>query len=200
MRPAEVLLASRYAAAELAGALLLGKYARKTSDDYLRKQLTWHCYEEAGHACLWTKVLQDKNLPLMEVHGKNEYFGYASQLADDIEFLAWAHVYELRSVFHLKQHAKLGTLDAAFKKAMLRIIGEEDKHLDWIAVYLKQRQEEGNANIAAYVSKWGEVENATYLKFVKGTLTSSDDAYLRDLGKLIEDNLSSYAFEWKRLL
>ncbi len=200
MNPAEVYLASRYAAAELAGALILGKHARRTKEDHLRKQLTWQCYEEAGHACLWTKLLQDKGLPLLEIHEKNQYFEYASELKGDIEFLVYTHVYELRSVFHLKQHAKLQGLDADFKKTMLRIIQEEDGHLSWIVVHLKKLQEEGNSEIAGYLRKWGEVEDATYLRFVKERLMSATDVYLRDLGNVIENGLASYAFEWKQLL
>ena len=199
MKRAEILLISRYAAAELAGALLLGKYARTAKEDYLRKQLTWQCYEEAGHAWMWTKVLQDQNLQLLEIHEKNEYFSYATELKSDIEFLAWAHVYELRADFHLKVHVQMASLDPGFKKTMQQIIEDEDEHLDWIAVCLEKLQKEGNKDIAGYIQKWGDIENRTYLEFVK-KLAISDDNYLHELGNMLEGKLPSYAFKWKRFI
>lgn len=42
----EIFLLNRYEASELAGGLILGKFARKTDDPYLRLKLAWHCSEE----------------------------------------------------------------------------------------------------------------------------------------------------------
>jgi len=199
MKQAEIILASRYSAAELSGALLLGKYARATKEEYLRKQLTWQCSEEAHHALMWTKVLRDKNLPLLEIHEKNEYFSFALELKNEIEFLVWAHIYELRADFHLKIHFSIQSIDPDFKKMMEQIMADEDKHLDWISTYLEKLQKAGNTEIANYIQKWGDIENKTYMEFTK-KLLSSDDEYFQELGKAIEENIPSYEFKWKRFL
>ncbi len=199
MTESEIILISRYSAAELAGSILLGKYARSTKKNYLRSQLTWQCYEEAEHAWKWAKILHDQSLPLLEIHDKNEYFSYASELKNEIEFLVFAHIYELRADFHLKTHITLPSLDPSFKKTMQRIIEDEDQHLDWIAIYLKKIQKEGNKEVVAYIKKWGKFENKTYIDYIS-QLASSDDKYFRQLGELIEKNLSNYEFSWKKFL
>ncbi len=199
MKQAEIILASRYSATELSGALLLGKYARATKEEYLRKQLTWQCSEEAHHALMWTKVLRDKNLPLLEIHEKNEYFSSATELKNEIEFLVFGHVFELRADFHLKVHVGIPSIDPDFKKIMEQIVADEDKHLDWISTYLEKLQKAGNTEIANYIQKWGDIENKTYMEFIK-KLISSDDEYFQELGKAIEENIPSYEFKWKRFL
>jgi rubrerythrin len=180
MKQAENILVSRYSAAELSGALLLGKYARATKDNYLRQQLTWQCSEEAHHALMWTKVLRDKNLPLLEIHEKNEYFSFASELKNEIEFLVWAHVYELRADFHLSVHVKLQSIDPDFKKVMEQVMAEEEKHLDWISGYLEKLQKAGNTEITNYIQKWGDIENRTYMAFIDKLLLL-EDQYFQEL-------------------
>ena len=198
MTSAEIFLTSRYAAAELAGALLLGKYARKTKDDYLRKNLTLHCYQEAGHAWKWTEVLKRKNLPLLEIHEKSEFFSYSKELSSDIEFLAWTHVYELRGEFHLKTHMAIERMDDDLRNAMHDILESEEAHLDWIGAYLAKLQKEGHEEIADYVQKWGAIENKTYLEFVE-KLLSAKDTGLVEVGDLLKKNLPQYEFKWKAL-
>src|SRR3989338_10146685 len=109
MTDGETFLISRYAASELAGALLCGRSPRHTKDTFLRTKLTWHTAEEARHAWAWAELLEKKRVPILEVHdeGGDQYFSYAKAITSEVDFLAFVHVYESRVPFHFTLHAKL---------------------------------------------------------------------------------------------
>jgi|JYMV01.1.fsa_nt_gi rubrerythrin len=202
MNKSEIWLLSRYSAAELSGALIIGNFARNTKDDFLRKKLTWQCQEEAHHALIWAQVLIDKNLPLLEVHddnsGKNkEYFYYSKDIENDVDFLAWTHIFELRTDYHLKHHLDV-VEDDGFKSAILQIMAEEEAHMDWIPSYLKKMKEQGDYDVLGYLQKWDEIENRTYLQFLNKISHSGDD-YLESLASKLSNNLSTYEKSWKSI-
>jgi hypothetical protein len=55
----ELYVLSYYRAGELAGSVLFGRLALHTAIDHVRAPLTRHCMEEAEHAWLWTKTIED---------------------------------------------------------------------------------------------------------------------------------------------
>ena len=76
MSKAEIFAINRYAASELAGGLILGKFARKVLDPYLRLKLAWHCAEETRHGAIWYNLIDDLKIPSLEIHDtkKEDYF------------------------------------------------------------------------------------------------------------------------------
>ncbi len=200
MQPGEQFLISRYAASELAGALLLGKAARKTKSAYLRSKYTWHCAEEARHAWLWMELLGDTGIAPREVHDDSgdQYFRFVDQAENDIAFLAFVHVYELRVPFHFGMHLKKSNISEPLRKLLHQLQMEEGAHLSWIADYLEAEQKKGNADVAKFVALFGEIEERTYRADMKRLQMAGGD--FKELGDIIEQNLSSYDHPWKRFL
>lgn len=200
MTTTERILISQYAASELAGALLLGKWARKTKDAYLRAKYTWHCAEEARHAWLWTELLQQESKTPTESHDEqgDQYFFFAKEVQDDIDFLAFVHVYEWRVPFHLSVHLKAKDLSEPTKKLMQQLIKEEGAHLSWIADYLQEEQRKSNSRIAEAITKFGEIEERTYKEHIL-RLQKCGGGF-KELGDLLEQHLPQYEAPWHNFL
>ena len=198
MHKSEIEIISRFAATELAGALLIGKWARLIDDHFLRTSLTYHCYDEARHSWLWTEFLNNKGVETQQEHGKNEYFEYLASLKDPVYFLAAMHVYELRVPFHLDLHASHPDIDPELKSLMLEISKDEKHHLGWINNYLKTLQKEKPELVANAIREAGELEARTYIGFMEG-MKGLDDYYTK-LVQIIEQNLPRYPSAWKEFL
>ncbi len=200
MNLGEQFLISRYAASELAGALLLGKAARKTKDPYLRSKYTWHCAEEARHAWLWMELLGETGVPAKEVHDEtgDQYFRAIEKAEDDLAFLAFVHVYELRVPFHFGMHLKKSNLSEPLRKLLHQLQLEEGSHLSWVADYLEEEQKKGNTKVAEYIQMFGEIEERTYRTDMKRLQIAGGD--LKELGDIIEQHLDQYNQPWKRFL
>jgi len=200
MSPGEQFLISRYAASELAGALLLGKAARKTKDPYLRSKYTWHCAEEARHAWLWMELLGETGTPAQEVHDEtgDQYFRAVEKAQDDLDFLAFVHVYEMRVPFHFGMHLKKSNLSEPLRKLLHQLQLEEGSHLSWVADYLEEEQKKGNPRVAEALQMFGDLEDKTYRMDIKRLQMAGGD--LKKLGDIIEQNLHFYTHPWKRFL
>lgn len=200
MEKAEHILISQYSASELAGALMLGEAARKTSDPYLRSKYTWHSYEEARHAWLWMELLDKENLPSFEVHDRDgdQYFSYYKEVQDDIDFLAFVHVYEIRVPYHLEINAKMTNLTQPTRALMRQLIIEEGPHLSWIAEYLKKQRDNGNTKVAKAVQKFGDIEAKTYQDHIVKLQSLTGD--FKELGDLLAEGSKDYGCPWKSFL
>ncbi len=198
MTKTEITIVSRYAAAELSGALFLGKFARLTQDPYLRVQLTQHCSEEARHSWMWVKFLSDRQLPLEQIHERDEYFEYLHSLKDEISMLAAVHVYEMRIPFHFSLHMQVSTVDPELKTLIEKIVADEKFHLAWIHNYLEKLQSEGNKEVSEAVKKAGELEDIVYRNYLEKM--KQGDPYEQELATLAEQHLSSYPYEWKQFV
>ena len=198
MHPTEIELLNRYATAELAGSLLLGKYARIVDDPFLIARLTNHCYDEARHSWKWMGFMEENNIPIRPTHGKNDYFGYMSETQSIIDFLAAVHVYEMRVQWHLTLHSQVSKIHPGLKKVMLEIMEDEKYHLAWIRNYLHKLQKEGNTEVGQAIKKAGDLENQTYVTYIQ--LLKKQDDYAKELAELVEKNLPSYPFEWENFL
>lgn len=165
MEQTEIFILNRYAASELAGALLLGGMARKVDDSFLRNKLTWHCAEEARHARIWEELISQLNMHLIAVHDseKKGYFSYIGEAKSIIEFLAFVHVYELRVPFHFTIH-KTWTSNQDVKQVLSQLIKEESSHLSWIREYFQRNMNKNKHQIIAALRKFSEIEQKTYLE------------------------------------
>lgn len=200
MTPGEQFLVSRYAASELAGALLLGKAARKTKDPYLRSKYIWHCAEEARHAWLWMELLGETGIPAQEVHDEtgDQYFRSVDKAGDDVGFLAFVHVYEMRVPFHFGLHLKKKHLSEPLRKLLRQLQLEEGPHLSWVADYLEKEQRKGNPRVAEAIALFGEIEERTYRTDIKRLQMAGGD--LKEFGDILEQNQHLYGQPWKHFL
>ncbi len=184
----ETFLVNRYAASELAGALLLGKMARKTDNAYLRKQLTWHCAEEARHATLWEELIANLNIGIPGVHDteKKGYFTYFREVHDIIDFLCFVHVYELRVPFHFTLH-KQWTQEESVRKVLSTLIKEEGSHISWIREFLISEKKH-NPTIVPRLHTFSAFEEKTYME----DLTMLESLGATTFATLIRNTLPHY--------
>ena len=187
----ESFILNRYAASELAGALLLGKMARKTTDSYLRRQYTWHCAEEARHAAVWEGLIDELNVGSIVIHDEKSksYFSYFSEVKTSIDFLAFLHVYELRVPFHFQLHAKWTTSDR-IKEVLNQLIDEEASHLSWVKDILIKELETKHDEVIESLRKFSDIEEKTYVEDVIRLKSRSDDS--ASFGNLIMKSLPTY--------
>lgn len=200
MNPCEYQMVSQYSATELAGALLIGRQARITTDAYLRAKYTWHCAEEARHADMWMELLVNNGLEPLSVHDSegDQYFSYAKECQDDIDFLAFVHVYEWRVPFHLALHAQLPGITEPTRELMLQLVQEEGAHLSWVAEYLEKQQASGNERVAQAVQHFGEIEERTYKQDIERMQQAGGDFGV--LGDLLLERLPTYEAPWQFLI
>jgi len=200
MHHAEHVLISQYAAAELAGALMLGKFARKTSSGYLRSKYIWHCAEEARHSWMWAELLEQQQMQPIEVHDEDgdQYFTYFKEVCNDIDFLAFVHVYEMRVPFHLSVNAKMTNLTEPTRDVMYQLIKEESSHLSWVSDYLKKQKDEGNTQVASAVEKFGLIEAQTYNDHIQKLQAAGGD--FQEFGDLLAQHATEYNKPWQNFL
>lgn len=199
MTKTEIEMVSRYSAAELAGALVLGKWARKTRDPFLRAALTHHTAEESRHAFMWSDFLVKHGHEVVETHDQDEFFALLASAKDEIELLTAVHVYELRLPFHFGIHARMKSADPELKELIEKIAQDEKHHLSWINKYLSSLQQKGDKRVAEYISIAGELEKKVYKQYTHNMKTSGD-TYFEELASDIESNLPSYTYEWKKFV
>lgn len=200
MTNAEYILISQYAASELAGALMLGKFARKTKIPYLRSKYIWHCAEEARHSWMWAELLEGNSEAPAEIHDEqgDQYFTYFKDIENDIDFLAFVHVYEMRVPFHLAINAKMKNVSEPTRKLMYQLIKEEGAHLSWVSDYLKKEHKKGNVRVVEAITKFGEIEEKTYSQHVKKLQHAGGE--FKELGDLLAEQLSKYGKPWQSFL
>jgi rubrerythrin len=147
----EVWVLSYYRASELAGALLFGRLARRTTDGELAVFLTEHFAEEARHAWLWTDTLRrlgHRPVPITET--------YQSRYAREIglptalgQILALTQVFEERIHRHFTIHAARPDIHPLVRDTLQQMLRDEDGHLDWVRTKLGEYQASGAEDLVA---------------------------------------------------
>ncbi len=140
-------LLNAYRSAELHGALLMGKLARRVDGPDLKRFLTHHFADEARHAWLWTEALEQLGEPLREVPDayQQAYSRAAGLPTDVIELLATTLVLERRSLATYEEHLTVPDTPPLVRATLERIIGEERWHLAWLQERLDAARRTGEA-------------------------------------------------------
>lgn len=194
----EVDIVSRYSAAELAGALLLGKFARRTEDPFLRGKLTQHCNEETRHSWLWAKFLLDKGFEIKGFHERDDYFTLMHEAPDEVSLLVAVHVYEMRVPFHFAIHAGIPSVDKELKTLIEQIADDEKYHLSWVHKYLTSLQDAGDTRVREAIKIAGELEDKVYRSYI--AKMKEGDAYTKEIALSAEKQLDLYPYAWKSFL
>jgi bacterioferritin (cytochrome b1) len=162
---AQVWLLSYYRAAELRGADLLGRLLRKTDDPHLHINLTRHFADEARHAWLWTRRIQELGaapLPVVDGYQRRlrQYVGLPSSV---LELLALTHVAEERVQQRYREHAARPGEDPRTVAVLQIITADEEWHLAWIETWLAgQAREYGSGQIVALLDRYRALEAKAY--------------------------------------
>jgi tRNA isopentenyl-2-thiomethyl-A-37 hydroxylase MiaE len=132
-----------YRQSELEGALLLGRMVRYADDPTVVGELTRHAADEARHSWLWQKTLTRLQLAPVRIHRSYQSF-YASEGAVPqrlAEVLALTHVFERRVDREFSEQLGDPELPEAVHRTFRALLRDEQRHLDWIALWLRERPE-----------------------------------------------------------
>ena len=142
-RRALAWLLNWYRQSELEGALLLGRMVRYADDPTVVGELTRHAADEARHSWLWQKTLTQLQLAPVRIHRSYQSF-YASEGAAPqrlAEVLALTHVFERRVDREFSEQLGDPELPEAVHRTFRALLRDEQRHLDWIALWLRERPE-----------------------------------------------------------
>jgi rubrerythrin len=162
--PEEVWVLSYYRASELAGALLFGRLARRTTDGELAVFLTGQFAEEARHAWQWTDTLRrlgHRPVPIMETY-QSRYTREIDLPTSMPKILALTQVFEERIYQHFTLHAKRADTHPLVRETLEQMLRDEDGHLDWVRAKLAEFEASGLIDLAVVVRKYREVDERIY--------------------------------------
>lgn len=132
-----------YRQSELEGALLLGRMVRYADDPLVIGELTRHAADEARHAWLWERAITDSGIPHVRI-----LRSYQSFYADEgvvpqrlAEVLALTHVFERRVDREFSEEISDAGLPRAVARTFKALLRDEQRHLGWIAAWLRGRPE-----------------------------------------------------------
>ena len=165
----ELWVLSYYRASELAGALLFGKLALRTSDAELAVLLTEHAAEEARHAWLWTETitrLGSLPIPLTETY-QSQYSKECGIPATIIEILLLTEVFEQRIFRHFTLHANRPKVHPEVRRTLEIMLEDERGHLAWIRKRLDEAEREGMAQIAELRRRYRETDGRIYAATIR---------------------------------
>ena len=142
-RRALAWLLNWYRQSELEGALLLGRMVRHAQDPFVVAQLTRHAADEARHAWLWQRTITQLNLPAVRILRSYQSFyadgGVMPQALAEV--LALTHVFERRVDVEFSEQLVEAQLPEPVLRTFRALLRDEQRHLDWIAVWLRARPE-----------------------------------------------------------
>jgi rubrerythrin len=164
IEPEEVWVLSYYRASELAGALLFGRLARRTTDGELAVFLTEQFAEEAQHAWLWTDTLRRLgHRPILITETYQSRYAREIGLPTSMpKILALTRVFEERIYRHFSLHAKRQETHPLVRDTLRRMLREEDGHLDWIRRKLAEYEANGLVDLATLARTYQEVDERIY--------------------------------------
>ena len=161
----ELYVLSYYRAGELAGSVLFGRLALHTTIDHIRTPLTKHCLEEAEHAWLWTKTIEDmghRPLKVTETY-QTEYGREFGLPKNTLEVLCLTQILERRVMMHFNRHLKRPETHPFVKKTLQKMIDDETEHLGWVWRELKAHSREyGDGEVEATMRKLKAMDQRVY--------------------------------------
>jgi rubrerythrin len=162
--PEEVWVLSYYRASELAGALLFGRLARRTTDGELAVFLTEQFAEEARHAWEWTDTLRrlgHRPLPITETY-QSRYAREIGMPTSMPKILALTQVFEERIYQHFSLHARRADTHPVVRGTLEQMLRDEDGHLDWVRAKLAEYEASGLIDLAVVTRTYREVDERIY--------------------------------------
>ena len=132
-----------YRQSELEGALLLGRMCRHAQDGTVLFELTRHAADEARHAWLWQRTIEELGLAPVRI-----FRSYQSFYADEgivpqrmPEVLALTHIFEQRVDREFGEQLASGRFAEPIARTFKALLRDEQRHLDWIAAWLTAHPE-----------------------------------------------------------
>jgi rubrerythrin len=118
---------------------------RYTDDPFVLTELTRHTADEARHAWLWQNTIAQLELPPVRIYRSYQSFyateGTAPQTLAEV--LALTHVFEHRVDREFSSQLDDRRLPNAVHRTFRALLRDEERHLDWVAKWLRERPEFG---------------------------------------------------------
>jgi hypothetical protein len=132
---------NEYRAAEVHGAGAIMRMGRLADSSSLSSDLSRHMRDEAIHAWLWTRAINEIGGEIIEVDQPYQarlsaYFGIPRTLTD---MLALTLVSEKRGVAQYNEHLDLPDVTAKIKRTLRGILKDENWHVRYINEELQNR-------------------------------------------------------------
>ncbi|SCL14733.1 tRNA isopentenyl-2-thiomethyl-A-37 hydroxylase MiaE (synthesis of 2-methylthio-cis-ribozeatin) [Micromonospora nigra] len=139
-----VWMLNQYRAAEVHGAGAIMRMARLADTAKLRSDLSRHLRDEAVHAWLWTKAIEELGGEVVDVPQPYQarlsaHFGIPKTLTD---MLALTLASEKRGLAEYELHVGQDDLPQAIRRPMKAIIRDEAWHVSYIEEALQERARE----------------------------------------------------------
>lgn len=165
----ELWVLSYYRACELAGALLFGKLAIRTSDPQLAVYLTEHAAEEARHAWLWTETIRSlSHWPVLITQTyQSQYAREAGIPSTMAEVLVLTEVFEERIYEHFTLHANRSNVHPVVQGTLAVMLEEERGHLSWIRGWLSRYGRENMNRVDELRRRYREMDDRIYRDTVR---------------------------------
>ena len=137
----QLLVLNEYRAAEVHGAGVIMRLCRLSDSTELTNDLSRHLRDEAVHAWLWTKAIQDFEGEIVEVDMPYQsrlgaHFGIPGSLT---ELLALTWVSERRGVEQYNEHLDTPGNVPLVQRTLRAILKDEQWHVSYINEHLQQR-------------------------------------------------------------
>jgi rubrerythrin len=177
----ELYILSYYRSCELAGSILFGKLALRTAIDKYRVPLTEHCLEEAEHAWLFTKLINDLgHIPIRVTQNYQTEYGKLFGLPENmLEIFCLTQVFEKRTLNHFTKHLNAPDVHPLVKKGLKKILDDECGHIGWIRKELdKYTKEKGQNKLDVVMKKIEKMDEQVYKKLSQSEPFRS---YFKDL-------------------
>jgi rubrerythrin len=144
-----------YRQSELEGALLLGRMVRHTDDPTVLAELTRHAADEARHAWLWQRTIAQLQLAPVRIYRSYQSFYATEGITPQrlAEVLALTHVFEHRVDREFAEQLGDPQLPEAVHRTFRAMLRDEQRHLGWIATWLRERSE-----LQPLVARYTEVD------------------------------------------
>lgn len=145
---------NQYRAAEIHGAGAIMRMERLAPGGALRKSLSRHLRDEAMHAWMWTRTIDDLGGTITEIDEPYQarlsaHFGIPRTLND---MLALTLVSERRGLAEYEAHLDTEKLPAAIRRTLRGIVKDEEWHVRYISQELAERARD-DAAITAIIER-----------------------------------------------
>lgn len=132
-----------YRQSELEGALLLGRMVRHADDPAVVSELTRHAADEARHAWLWQRTIAQLDLqPVRIFRSYQSFYGEEGVMPQRLaDVLALTHIFERRVDREFSEQIRDAELPDSVLRTFRALLRDEQRHLDWIAAWLRARPE-----------------------------------------------------------
>lgn len=160
---------SYYREAELRGADLLQRLLRRADDPVLQINLTRHLADEARHAWLWTKLVDDLGgEPAAIPNGYQRHLRRQVGIPSTVcELLALTHVVEERVQQRYREHAARPEQDPHTVAVLQTIITDEEWHVAWVRDWLAAHEKmPGGELVSALLDRYRALEANAYAELM----------------------------------